>query len=221
MAKVKFGAIVTDCRNKLGSQVFSKNRYGAYTRSYKSSLTSNTSYQATVRSRLATFSTNWKSLTQTQRDAWNLAVYSFLQTDIFGSTIRPSGFDLYVKLNFNLNQIGLSPLTLPPLPGTVLNVGSLSIVADGSTPLVSVTFDNSMLSSDYTILLLTTACISPGINYVKNLVRTIASFPGDSSSTQDVTTAYIAKFFTVGGSNRISACVVTVNNLKYRVLNLL
>ncbi len=70
MAKIKFGAIVTDMRGKVGSQVFSRNKSGAYARSFKVNVLSATPAQITTRNRLAGFSAAWRSLTQEQRDSW-------------------------------------------------------------------------------------------------------------------------------------------------------
>ncbi len=211
MAKIKFGAVVTDMRNKIGDQVFSKNRGGAYVRSFKSHVLSSTPDQITVRNRLASFAGQWKALTQSQRDNWNSSVSSFQHTDIFGSMVKPSGFDLYVKLNCNLDQVGVTPLTSPPIPGVLAFISNLVVTADSSTPAVTITADYSALNSDYIVIYNATECISPGKAYVKNLLRSIAVRPWMVSMGTDFTSEYQGKFTNIFASQRISVSVVVVN----------
>lgn len=211
MAKVKFGAIVTDMRNKVGSQVFSRNRSGAYVRGFQTSVPSSTASQVIVRNRLATLASNWSLLTQSQRDAWNAAVSAFLHTDIFGSVFRPSGFDLFCKLNANLLQIGGSQIDVPPLPGSTPAVSSLSITAESVTPSVFVSIGETDISSGYKVVIMCTACISPGINYVKHLVREVVIITPSGAGTYDISAEYITKFSTITSTKRISVCAIVVN----------
>lgn len=213
MAKIKFGAIVTDMRGKVGSQVFSRNRSGAYARSFKVNVVSSTPAQISARLVLSTLSSSWRTLTQFQRDSFNSAVTSFKHTNVFGSIISPSGFDLYVKLNCNLIQIGVSPIVIAPVPGIVQNVSSLSIVANSTSPLVSITFAGSGVSADHYFVLSATKCLSPGVNYVKNLLRAISIFPQSEPSPYDATASYLAKFTTITEGDRISVSIVSVNSV--------
>lgn len=211
MAKIKFGAIVTDMRGKVGSHVFSKNKSGAYARSFKTNVVSNTDSQQVVRQRLAMFSTQWSSLTQSQRDNWNSSVAAFKHTNVFGNVINPSGFDLYVKLNCNLDQIGIAPLTVPPVPGLVQNVSSLSLMSNEDSAVFEVTFDRSAISDDIVLVLNATSSISPGKNYVKNLLRQIHVLTDDNVSPYDAYAAYTAKFGVPQANARVSISMVGVN----------
>lgn len=213
MAKVKFGAIVTDMRNKLGSQVYSRNRFGPYTRSFKATITSNTAAQIIARNRLSTFSASWKTLTQDERNAWNGSVESFRHTDIFGDLIRPSGFDLYVRLNCNLDQISQAPLIIPPIPQAMQGVSSLSVVASQGSNFVSITFLPAAVPTDHTYILTATPCISAGISYVKNLVRAISVLPSGTASPFLATADYLAKFGSITTGDRISVQIIAVNNI--------
>lgn len=213
MAKVKFGAIVTDMRNKVGGQVFSKNRYGAYTRSFKLNVPSNTPAQIATRTRLSNQSTAWRNLTDDQRNGWNQAVANFLHTDVFGSIIKPSGFDLFVKLNCNLDQVGESPLTIPPTPGVLMNVKTFSVANAINIPVLTINADNSLLTSDYKLVVSATAPISPGKNYVKNLLREIAVLPFDTVFPYDITSEYVSKFTTLTGGQRVSLSIIGVNTV--------
>jgi len=130
MAKIKFGMMMTDARGKLGGQVFSKNKGGAYIRTKVTPVNPATVAQQLVRAIFAFFSQNWRALTEAQRTAWNAAVSNFTSTDIFADVRTPSGFNLYKKLNQNLLLISAAPIATPPLPQTVISPFLDSIVAD-------------------------------------------------------------------------------------------
>ncbi len=213
MAKIKFGAIVTDMRGKVGSQVFSRNKSGAYARSFKVNVISATASQVTARMRLSTLSSAWRSLTQVQRNSFNEAVTSFKHTNIFGSIISPSGFDLYVKLNCNLVQIDVAPISTAPTPGLVQNVASLSVVSDATTPAVTISWDASTVSIDHYFVISATKCLSPGVNYVKNLLRSIVVVPQSQAVPYDATAVYQAKFTDITDGDRISISIVSVNSI--------
>src|SRR6056297_1294291 len=101
--KMKFGALVTDGRGKIGGQVASKNRYGSYLRTKVTPSNPQTASQLNVRSVLAALSSGWRDLTQAQRDGWNAAVLDFQKTNVFGDTITPTGKNLYTRLNAALS----------------------------------------------------------------------------------------------------------------------
>jgi hypothetical protein len=213
MAKVKFGAVVTDMRNKVGSQVFSKNRYGAYTRSFKAHLTSATPAQAVTKARLVNFSQAWRGLTEAQRLAWNNAVQSFLSTDVFGSKQRPSGFDLYVKLNCNLDQIGVAPLLYPPIPGSTQTPDLFTINLLTAVNTLIVDSSPSAVPAGFEYVLMASKPLSPGITYAKNLVRQIAVLDEGTAFPYDASTAYNAKFGPIPFDCRIACQIITVNKV--------
>src|SRR3546814_20356183 len=74
MAKVKFGALMTDARGKLGGHVFSKNRAGSYLRTKVTPVNPQTSYQTSVRALFGAISPQWSGLSQAVRDSFNGAV---------------------------------------------------------------------------------------------------------------------------------------------------
>ena len=116
--KIKFGAIVTDGRNKIGGQVASKNKAGNYLKTKSTPTNPNTSFQAGVRNLFGSLAQSWRGLTQAQRDSWISGAPNFPYTDIFGDTKILSGFSLYMQLNSNLNAVGVTLLTTCPSPGT-------------------------------------------------------------------------------------------------------
>ena len=113
---MKFGAIVTDGRGKIGGHVASKNRGGAYLRTKVTPVNGQTTAQTSIRNRFTNLSQGWRGLTADERNAWNAAVADYARTDIFGDLHQPTGFNLYQRLNNNLVTIGEASISTPPLP---------------------------------------------------------------------------------------------------------
>jgi hypothetical protein len=209
--KIKFGAIVTEGSGKLGGHVASKNRAGAYLRTKVTPSNPNTAAQSLVRSILSSLSAGWALLTEVERLSWNSAVADYQSTDIFGDIKKPSGFNLYMKLNATLMSIGSAVLNEAPakeeLGNVYLSAGAIDIT-DGLITLTLVGAKPAGASFRY----YATPSMSAGISNAKNRFRIIA----DSTTALTPTAlyaAYIAKFGvpTSASSVQLGIDVVGVN----------
>lgn len=191
--KMKFGALVVDGRGKIGGQVASKNRAGAYLRTKVTPVNPQTSAQSTVRNRLSGISSSWRSLTAAQRLAWNSAVSDYAKTDIFGDLRNPTGFNLYQRLNNNLLTCGESAITSPPAVVAVDAFTSLSLAAEDGTVAedVALTFAPAV-AADHLVKVYATPPLSAGKAFVKSEYRLIEILANSASSPADITASYIA-----------------------------
>ena len=170
--KLKFGAIVTDGRGKIGGHVASKNRSGAYLRTKVTPSNPNTVAQVQARSILSSLSQGWSQLTDSQRKGWNDAVKEWGTTDIFGDIKNPSGINLYVKLNSNLLNVGQAILADVPakmeMPSVIVTIADLSV----SSGTLSIYFsDNS--ANGVKALVRATSQLSAGVSFVKSQFRVV------------------------------------------------
>ena len=190
--KLKFGAIVTDGRGKIGGHVASKNRAGAYLRTKVTPTNPNTVAQVQARNILASISQLWQTLTDSQRSGWNDAVKEWGTTDIFGDIKNPSGINLFVKINANLISVGFPQLLDVPKKMEVPSVLIASANYIISTDEVFFGFDSSN-ANGVRALIRATPTLSPGVSFVKSQFRVIGSevVIGNSLSILD---AYSAKF---------------------------
>ena len=203
--KLKFGAIVTDGRGKIGGHVASKNRGGAYLRTKATPSNPNTVAQAKARSVLSSLSQLWSQLTDGQRQGWNDAVKEWGTTDIFGDIKKPSGINLFVKLNANLISVGFPELLDVPAKSEVPAVVVIEGVYKLSTGTLSVYFNND-LANGYKALVRATPKLSAGVSFVKSQFRVI----GYNNVVSDKVTLidfYSAKFGTVSAGDNIYASV--------------
>lgn len=209
--KAKFGAIVVSGSGKLGGHVFSRNRAGAYMRTKVTPVNPDTTYQAEARNRLTTWSQEWRTLTGNQRNAWQAAVGDFAKTDVFGDLKNPSGFNLYQRLNNNLQIVGGAALTLPPLPAEVYAAATLSVAADVSDQSIDVTY-TAAIPAGQAVKVFATPGMSPGINFVKSEFRLLEVIVTADASPYDIGPAWVARFGSFVLGEKIFVKLVGVNS---------
>lgn len=200
-AKIKFGMMMTDARGKLGGQVFSRNRAGAYVRTKVTPINPRTTFQQSVRSVFGSISSAWSSLTAAQRASWNEAVSNWQRTNIFGDLTTPTGKSLFQRLNNSLiqNVAGSSPLLLAPTPVEVPIVDEVTAewTINGIDSTLILMWSHQAVTAidpeDYLVQIRATAPLPPGRYYHQNLLRVIAI--GDlEDDTYNLTSAYVSRF---------------------------
>jgi hypothetical protein len=207
--KMKWGAIVTDGRGKIGGQVASKNRSGAYLRTKVTPVNRQSASQTVIRNRMSGLAQSWRSLTEAQRTAWNAAVSDFSKTNIFGDLVNPTGFNLYCKLNNNLIRVGESEILLPPTPASITDIiiGALSVSAGAGTMSLAYTAGADAGSE---IEVWATPPQSAGKSFVKAEYRLVSQFTANAASPLNLAAAYVAKFGAITGSEGMKVFVKTV-----------
>ena len=173
MAKIKFGMMMTDARGKLGGQVFSKNRSGAYVRTKVTPVNPRTDLQQSNRSLLGSLSSAWSNLTETQRSAWNSAVDNWQKTNVFGDLQKPPGKNLFTSLNKNRAYwFNHALMTLPPSKAEFIPLGNVSItmVAGG----IALSVEGEALVGK-TLGIRSTGKLSAGTTFVKNKLRNLGT----------------------------------------------
>jgi len=206
--KIKFGAIVVAGSGKIGGHVASKNRAGAYLRTKTTPTNPNTPAQAQARSILGSLSTAWGLLTEDQRKSWNDAVASFATTDIFGDIKNPSGINLYVKLNANLEASAQAQLVVAPAKEEIPFFALTSAVFDMSDE--TLTFNAGVDGYDLTFVKIqATPAFSAGISNFKSKLRNIG-YNAEISASGDNYALYVDKFGApvVGSKIALSIAVI-------------
>lgn len=195
MAKIKFGMMMTDARGKLGGQVFSKNRGGAYVRTKVTPSNPRSLAQMESRSDLGVTSSAWNGLTNEFRASWNSAVDEFKRTDIFGDLKTPSGKNLFVRLNKNLLGVGKQIIESAPVKLEIPATSATGVTIDPGTG--EIRFANFLsVPADFALQVSATPVLSPGISYVKNKLRVIAVANSGPIVPATLGAAYLARFGT-------------------------
>jgi hypothetical protein len=193
MAKVKFSALISDMRNKLNGSVFAKNRGGNYLRTKVTPVNPQSVAQTAARVLLTTYSQSWRTLTEAQRASWNAAVNSWSTTDVFGDIKNPTGLQLYIRLNVNIELAGGTPLTEPPVPAGVEPVLDLSVDVDDSSQSVTLSDITTPVPANTALYVEATPGVSAGVSNANSQFRHITTL-APAAAVGAVSAAYIAKF---------------------------
>ena len=193
MALIKMAHIVAEARGSIAGTVFSKNTYGAYLRAKVTPVNPQTVAQQSSRNFMTTVAQTWRGLTQLQRDLWNGSAVNFSRTNIFGDSVQLTGFNLFMRLNKNLLEIGGSQIANAPQPASVPGFESLSVVANTTLGTMDATFSPA-IDASVSVQVFATAPLSAGKQFVKSEFRKIAVLTSADTSPEDLAAAYIVKY---------------------------
>jgi hypothetical protein len=198
MAKIKFSALVSDMRGKLNGSVASHNRGGSYFRNKVTPVNLRSPSQVAVRSRFASFSQQWRTLTQAQIASWNSAVGAYAKKNIFGNLKNPTGAQLFQKVNNNLLASGGTAITSPATPKGVSVVTAGILTYTSGTPALSLAY-SANVPAGTRVKVYATPPLSAGISFVKTQFRLISTLAAAAVSPANLLTPYNTKFGSVGG----------------------
>ncbi len=102
-------------RGKVGGVVYSESRNGVTVRALKKPRNPRTSAQQAIRQRTASISSQWRALTDEQREAWNRFGAAMGNVNGAGKSGGWSGQNAFVSMNQNLACVG-APIVLTPPP---------------------------------------------------------------------------------------------------------
>ena len=205
MAKIKFGMMMTDARGKLGGQVFSKNRAGAYVRTKVTPVNPRTSHQMASRSILGLLSASWSALTDANRESWNEAVESWKKTDVFGDLKTPTGKNLFVRLNKNLLQSSQPSLDVAPEKVEMPEIAMFTAGADVTNGTLSFAGLPAITEGRYQVSF--TPVLPAGVSYAKNRFRVIGYYLDVSIAGEAIFDAFEARFGTLSDGDNVQAQV--------------
>lgn len=131
----------------VGSQTFSRNRFGQYSRSRSIPVNPNSSFQVAVRTRMSQNASAWRLLTAAQRTAWADFGAMISRTDSLGQSYSMNGFMAYCSVNNNRLAAGDAVIADPliyteptPLASITPTITSASFsLAYTATPLPAAT----------------------------------------------------------------------------------
>lgn len=191
MAILKLGAIVTAISGKVGGQTFGIGKSGQYLKNTGSYINARTPKRTTSNSLLSLVTSQWRDLTQSQRDSWDAASSNFPYTNRLGNTEYYSGFNLFTKFNVNRYLMSLSLLTAPPSPTTVSLPSDFTMVPTTTTFPIAATDVNS----DYLYLVYVAPPVSQGVAKNKKALRLLyVATSSELDPVLDIYDEYVAVF---------------------------
>jgi len=193
MAKVLFGPIVSEARNKQGSVVFSRGPYGAYTRAWVDPDQTETAARKTCKDRMAAASYAWNnSLSASQRLAWEAYATALAYTDVFANLAAHPGRTVFIQQFLYLDNLGLATLTTPPnsTDRRSLTTASLSFSFPTNTLSLNLTWPPGQPQPP--VIVYATPPLNPATNFPGHRFRQIATLSSAVGYPYNLWTAYNA-----------------------------
>jgi len=198
MAIIKTGSVVGQISGRVGGNVFSRNRGGAYVRNGSIPTRSTTPYAEAAKQRLADWSKAWALLTNVQQLGWkNWAVQNPVINRL-GDAITLSGHQAYVQLNINIALASGTAIDDPPVVAPPTGLLTLTATYDIGAGNFGLAFTPSPIGTNNTLMVECAVVDNPGVKYVQNLFKLIAVTPTDITSPQNgLESAVEARFGTL------------------------
>lgn len=211
MALVKYGGGVASMSGKQGGAVHSRGRTGAIIKDWTKPCNPANAKQSQRRASFAGQTAAWGLLTDAQRSAWNAFAASMTRLNRQGDSYVPTGRQMYIELNANLNLIGQVSITAPPIgsvPPTIPSALTLT-VTEAANVLATMLVAGG--ATDATILVYVKAAPPQmtGRANVQRQFRSIGSFTAGASV--NIKSAYQTQFGAVmplGGNVQVSVSFI-------------
>jgi len=201
--KVQY-SILAAASGKLGGVVASHNRGGQYLRKHSVPTQPRSASQSIVRGQLRAISSAFRSCTAAQVQGWNALGATVSLKNKLGQTFHPTGQQLFVSCNKNLQLIGISTILYDPPSVPTLPAITAFTVTPHQTSNVVDKFVLAITSDDltgYALILRASAPQSVGRTFVgKSAFRNLAGYNPASTLATDLSTLYTNKFGPLPGS---------------------
>lgn len=182
MAKIKFGAIITDSRGTVGGMSLKWSRFGNVLLKKPQTAKLQTPKQTTARNSFVTYSKRWwAELTPTQRTDWRALAAANPRPNVWGTDYPLTGLALFIGINRLLTQAGASPTNDAPTDQavTAIATATLTVTAPSTATLA---FTPTPCPTDHVLYLAALGPISPGVtNYGRNFRFLLASASSETS----------------------------------------
>jgi hypothetical protein len=178
----------------------SRNRFGQYVRTRATPVNPATTFQQAVRARLSAAASDWRTITNTQREGWASLGEFFSRTDSLGQTYFLTGFQAFVLIRNNLAAAGDAAVSDAPLyapPDAILTLTPTISAAS-----VSIAFTPTPLAAGERVFISMSPPRSAGRAFEGD-VRLITVSAAAGTSPQSILSAYQARFGTPVTGQRI------------------
>lgn len=204
MAHVQYGTIVTNLKGKVGGNVFQGGKSGNIAK-IKAATTHESKLTKADAGRIintpqvtAEIAGLWRLLTDAERASWDTNAVNFPAYNRFGEAYTPSGYQVFVTLNFQIKRLAGSLAYTCPMPVTINPMPVFSIAQPDLTSL-DVTWAGG-IQTDCNIRVEATQPMGAGRKPKNSFFKVIAQWDDATSSPEDLFPSYAAVFgsFPVG-----------------------
>ena len=196
MSKYVNSVVTTDQTGRLSNLVFGKNKFGYFLKIFKPPVNPMTKSQQNIRGFFGAATRAWLALTFAQRAAFN-SIASGMEYVKKGLTYTLTGFNLFVKLNRNLQSVGASfyedidRTTLITPPG--MNGSTFDVITTPGTEDIKLDIPTVLDANTIGIVCATPVLKSSRIPDWKTL-RIIGTIDHTFASGDSIKTMYLSRY---------------------------
>lgn len=213
-AIVKFNDFAS-ISGSINGKTYSRTRAGNVIKSRSNPVNPNTSFQSAVRAQFAALSATWRGLTDGQRKSWDAAGETFPAINAIGESYTPSGFQLYMNLNGNLQAVDAAIISVPPSAAAFVasSIDTFQVVnTAGVTTEASIDL-STPVGADNKMLVELTGSLSAGVNspgtgaFRKTFVSAL------NADAIDVFAEYVVRFGSASVGSKVFVKIFNVNTV--------
>lgn len=194
MAKVMHGTLAGAVSGSVGSETYSRNRYGAYVRNRAKPIIPVTEYSLNAKARFGGQSARWADVNADSRAAWTTWAQTNPVMDRLGQSQVLTGHAAFVGLNSRLNLAGAAEIDVPPLGAAPAALTTLTGTFDAGAGDFELAFTPTPLGANERLWVQAAVVDRVSINYVKNLLKLIVISAAAQATDYDIQAAVIARF---------------------------
>lgn len=194
MAKIQLGDLVTGIRGSTLGVTYSRNRSGPYRKGKPIPFNPMTQAQQEARANVTNMAETWRTLTNSQREAWNAQAENTVLTNVFGQSYNPSGFNLFIWINTSLLSLGAGTINEPVEFVPLVAITGLTATFDDSAQSATIQFAPDPLPAGQAMVVQATPQLSDGVYSAPNRFATVEAIPGGTVSPVVITTNWFLKY---------------------------
>lgn len=193
MAKFTPSILLSQVSGKIGGAVTTASPNSLQIRPRAKIRRRQTDNQFAVKQLMASFSSQWRTLSEAIRDNWISATGDYTYPDRLGNIILPTGINLFSSINIGRMVTGFGPSTDTPEPQTYPPVDAQGLDLIGAVFFYNITFQGAPETSRVAFFI--SGPMSPGITaYGPSDIPFLESFVLEEDQTYDITDSWEAKW---------------------------
>lgn len=136
--------VISVASGSVGGLTYSRNRFGMYLRNRSLPVNPASSFQVAIRNAMASLTTRWvETLTQAQRDAWEVYASNVSVLNKVGDVVFLTGLNMYVRSNVQRQVHGLGLIDAAPTTFDLGTMSPITATTDAAADDVDIAFDNT------------------------------------------------------------------------------
>lgn len=194
MARVQYGAFITELKGSIAGSTFQSSRHGFTVRNKPISPKLRSAAQNTLRDYWRIVSQHWRTLLQADRDSWAAVAPSWPAVDSYGYAITLTGFECYMRSNYKLYIVSQKIEDVGSLPVVLYDPGIITCEALFGAGTILLDFSNGPVGADTALIVESAAPSSAGTSYRSSSMRGFVILDVGEVSPYDLAAAYVKRW---------------------------